>query len=499
MHNQRLVILLLLLGVAATAALIEAQQRDSKDETAQRLIGAVLGPSPMEENLRVLTDEIGGRMSGSEANRRGVQWGVDAFRGASVDSVRKHPFTMPVAWREGDTRLEVLTPQKFSAGVVSIAWSPATPAGGIEALVVDVGEGTAAQLDQAASHLNGALLLVHSPVLRTWLDLFDEYFKAPPIIERARQTGAAGILWMSSREQGVLYRHQNSFNGTLDVIPQVLVAREDALRIARHIAAGQPVRARLTMPNQAGESFEVENVIAEIRGTDKAHEIVMLGAHLDSWEMGTGALDNGANCALVIEVARAIRAAGIRPRRTLRFALWNGEEQGLLGSWAYARDHRSDLDRVVAYINIDGGTGAVTGYSLGGRADIEAAVREALQPLESWGMNAHTLDASTGTDHVDFLLEGVPTFNANQVEANYTLNYHATSDTFDKVDLFALKRHAAYIAVTMAGLANRDARPGPRQSRAEIEKLLKETGMDTQMKAFGMWEDWVSGRRGRQP
>jgi Zn-dependent M28 family amino/carboxypeptidase len=342
-------------------------------------------------------------------------------------------------------------------------------------------------------------LLVHSRVLRTWADLFEEYLRADPIIDRALKAGAAGILWMSSREQGLLYRHINSFAGEIDRIPQALVAREDAQRIARHITAGQPVRARLIMPNKIGGSFEVENVIAEIRGTDKADDIVMLGAHLDSWEMGTGALDNGANCALVIEVARAIRAAGIKPRRTLRFALWNGEEQGLLGSWAYARDHRSELDRVVAYVNFDAGTGPVTGYSLGGRSDTLAAVRDALALLDSWGMNAHTLDISGGTDHLDFLFEGVPTFSANQEEANYIVNYHASSDTLDKVDLFALKRHAAYAAVTLAAFASRDARPGPRQPRAQIEAQIKATGFDDQMKAFGQWDDWVAGRRGRQP
>jgi hypothetical protein len=219
-----------------------------------------------------------------------------------------------------------------------------------------------------------AALLLLPPVLQA----------APQDDADALQTGAAGILWTSTRGQALLYRHINSFDGRIDRIPQALVAREEALRIATHLAAGQAVRARLTMPNKSGGPFEVENVIAEIRGTDKADEIVMLGAHLDSWEMGTGALDNGANCALVIEVARALRAAGIRPSRTLRFALGNGEEQGLLDSWAYyARDHRADLDGLVAYVNFDAGTGPVTGYSLGGRSDTLPVVREALAPLES--------------------------------------------------------------------------------------------------------------------
>jgi Zn-dependent M28 family amino/carboxypeptidase len=270
------------------------------------------------------------------------------------------------------------------------------------------------------------------------------------------------------------------------------------LKISRFIAAGQKLRAKLALPNRIGGPIEAENVVAEVRGTDRAGELVMIGAHLDSWELGTGALDNGCNSAMVIEVARAIRASGIKPRRTVRFVLWNGEEQGLLGSWAYTRAHRAELDRVVAYVNFDGGIGRVTGYSLGGRQEAEAAVREVLKPVESWGMNEHTLDASSGTDHVDFLLEGVPTLNANQEEGNYLPNYHATSDTMDKVDIRTLKLHTAYAAVTVAGLANREERIAKRQSRPEIERLIKDTGFEEQMKQFGMWRSWIEGRRGRE-
>ena len=498
MRSRRSIFLVVLL-VFLLATLALAQKDTTPEETTQRLIAAAMGPSPLEENLRVLTDEVGGRVPGTEANRRGVAWGAGAFREAGVDAVRTEKFAMPASWSEGETRLEVLAPQRFAPRAVSIAWSPATPAGGIEAAVLDIGDGTETEFAHAGAAARGALLLVRSDLLRTWADLFNEYMRAPAIIDRSLKEGAAGILWTSSREQGLLYRHINSFDGRIDRIVQALVAREDAQRIARFLAAGKPVRARLTMPNRTGGPIEVENVIAEIRGTDKADEIVMIGAHLDSWEMGSGALDNGANCALVVEVARAIRAAGVKPRRTLRFALWNGEEQGLLGSWAYARDHRAELDRVVAYVNFDAGTGHVTGYSLGGRSDTLAAVREVLKPVESWGMNAHTLDISGGTDHLDFLFEGVPTLSANQEEGNYIVNYHASSDTLDKVDLFALKRHAAYAAVTVVGLANRDARLGPRQSRAQIEAQFKETGFDQQMKAFGQWDDWKSGKRGRKP
>src|SRR5262249_48391105 len=153
--------------------------------------------------------------------------------------------------------------------------------------------------------------------------------------------GAMAILWMGARERLLLYRHTNTGDGQLDKIPQALVAREDAKRLARTIAAypGQ-VRVRLTMPNKIDGPKQQENVIGEIRGREKPDEAAILGAHLDSWELGTGALDNGCNAALVIEAARAIRATGLIPRRSIRFVLFSGEEQGMLGSWQYTLAHR---------------------------------------------------------------------------------------------------------------------------------------------------------------
>jgi Zn-dependent M28 family amino/carboxypeptidase len=253
------------------------------------------------------------------------------------------------------------------------------------------------------------------------------------------------------------------------------------------------------MPNKTGGPVEQENVIGEIRGYEKPDEVVILGAHLDSWELGTGALDNGCNAALVIEAARAIKATGLLPRRTIRFVLFSGEEQGVLGSFAYVKTHRAELDKVRAMITFDEGIGRVTGYSLGGRRDIEAGVREILKPLESWGANHHTYDAFFGTDNFDFLLEGVPTLVANQEEANYLPNYHAASDTFDKVDMRELKLHTVLAALTAWGIADRTEPLGKRLTRAEIEAQMKETSLDQQMKTLGYWDAWQSGARGRKP
>ncbi|MGB7846700.1 MAG: M20/M25/M40 family metallo-hydrolase [Candidatus Acidiferrum sp.] len=479
-------------GCSATEASACAQ-------AAAKITPIVMGDSPLEENLRRLTDDIGGRVTGSAEMAKAVDWAVTAFHAAGVD-VHTEKYTLPNAWSEGATRLELLGPVTFPVSLVSVGLSPATPPGGIEAPLVYTADGTEADFAREGAYVKGAILLVHTEISNTWQDLFREYDAPPPIIDRAVKAGAAAILWTGERERKLLYRHTNSSDGKLEALPQAVLAREDALRLQRIVTANPgKVRLRLTMPNKIAASVEQFNVIGEVRGYEKPDEIVVLGAHLDSWELGTGALDNGCNAALVIEAARAIKASGLLPRRSIRFILFSGEEQGLLGSWAYVRAHRAEMDKYRGVVIFDSGIGRVTGYSLGGRHDIESAIREILKPFAGWDADNHTLDATTGTDHLDFLLEGVPTLVANQEVANYLQNYHAASDTFDKVDIRELKLNTALAAVTAWGIADRAEPIGKRQSRAELEALMKETGLDKELQNLGMWSDFQSGARGRQP
>jgi len=467
-------------------------------EASPKIIANALGPSPLYENLRRLTDEIGGRQTGTPAMARAITWATDAFHQAGVDSVRTEDYTIPVSWSEGATRLEILSATPFPVRLVSVGWAPPTPAGGITANVIDVGEGQPADFARVGGATKGAIVLVHSELLVTLDGLFAEYMQAPGIIDRSVAAVASAILWMSSREHLLLYRHTNSTEGNLDRLPQAIVAREDAQRMARFLAAGQTLRVRLDIPNQVGGPITQHNVIAEIRGREKPDEYVVVGAHLDSWELGTGALDNGCNAALVIETARDIVSTGIKPRRSIRFILYSGEEQGMLGSWAYVHAHRAEMDRVAGVVTIDEGIGRITGFSMGGRHDTESALRSILKPVESWGIAQDTFDAMWGTDHFDYMLEGVPTLVANQEPANYMLNYHSASDTLDKVDIRELKINAAIIGVTAFGIAESVERFGPRQSRAEIEAMLKQTGLDQQLQQVGVWKQWQTGARGRQ-
>ena len=461
----------------------------------ERVMTEAQKPSALETNLRNLTDGIGGRVPGTPAMQKAVEWAEAAFKAAGADTVHLEGFQLPASWAEGATRMSVVAPEQFSLRIVSIAWAPVLSAQE-HVRTVDIGQGSTQDFAKAGD-VSGALLLVHSEEMHKWEDLFEEYLRAPPIIDRAVKAKALAIAFQSTRPHDLLYRHTNSLQGEIDRIPMVLVAREDFGRMARLLAAGQQLYVDLAIPNKMGGPISANNVVAEIKGSEKTDEFVLLGAHLDSWELGTGALDNGCNAALVIDALRAIKGAGAKPKRTIRFALFSGEEQGMIGSHAYVTAHRADLDKAAGIVVFDAGVGRVTGFSVGGRKDVVNAVSQLIAPLKQWDAATLTTDAEWGTDNFDFMLEGVPTFVANQEEANYLINYHASSDTFDKVDMQQLKKHVAEAAELTLALADTPQPVGPRLTRAQVEQTLHETHLDEQLRVFGIWQEWESGKRGR--
>jgi len=480
------------------------------DTEANQVIQAALQPSPLETNLHRLTDEIGGRVPGTLAMQHAIAWGIQAFTAAGADSVHTEGFSIPNSWAEGATEMTATTAYQvdatkvgggtvlssFHVHAVSVAWAPALAA--VKHVpIVDVGAGTEAEFKKAGD-IAGKIVLVHTVVLKTWDDLFAEYAKAPPVIDLAVKAKAKAIAFMATREHDILYRHTNAGAGEIDRLPMVIVAREDGERIARLLAGGNLVWADLSIPNQVGGPIKTSNVIAEIRGSENPDEYVILGAHLDSWELGTGALDDGCNAALVVDALRAIKASGVKPRRTILFVLFSGEEQGLIGSRVYVLSHRAELDKVAGVIIYDSGTGKTTGFSLGGRKDVLNTAKDLIAPLAQFGVKELTTNMEWGMDHFDFMLEGVPTFVADQEEANYLENYHAVSDTYDKVDFAQLKKHVAEAASLSVELANLPQKIGPRLTHDQIEQTMRETNSVEQLKASGIWEDWVSGQRGRQ-
>jgi len=491
------------------SALCFAARPATDTDDATRIIQIALQPSALESNLRHLTDEVGGRVPGTPAMQRAIEWGVQMFKAAGADSVHTEEFSIPYSWAEGATEMTVsatgtaLDPKltqipkvEFRVRCVSIAWAPALAAA-THVPVIDVRKGSSADFAKAGD-ISGKIVLVHSDVLKTWNDLFAEYSNAPPVIDAAVKGKAKAVAFIATREHDILYRHTNSVEGEIDRIPQVLVAREDGERIGRLLASGHPVWADLTIPNQVGGPIKTANVVAEIKGSEKPDEFVIVGAHLDSWELGTGALDNGCNSALVVDALRAIKASGLKPRRSIRFILFSGEEEGLLGSRAYARAHRSELDKAAGVIIYDAGTGQTTGFAVGGRKDVLDTAKRLILPLQQFGVTEMKIDMESGTDHFDFMLEGVPTFVADQQEANYLENYHAFSDTYDKVDFQQLKKHVAEAAEFSFALANLPEKIGPRLTRAQIEQTLHDIHGDEVLKSAGVWDAWQAGKLGRQ-
>ena len=497
MNGIRLASLSLLLVCLDTAGAAQPSPVQPSDSPAVRIIGRALSPSPLSEDLRRLTDEVGGRMTGTPAMARAIDWALDAFKSAGVQA-HAETYTLPLTWAEGATRLEVLGPAAFPITVVSEGWSAPTPAGGIEAELVYVGDGSEADFARLGTRLRGAILLADMPVIETWADLTGEYDRELAIKERGVKAGVTAMLWIGARDRRLMYRHTDTVDGELSPVPMATLAREDGLRLARLAQhATTPVRLRLSMPNLVGGPAPERNVVAEIRGREHPEEVVLLGAHLDSWDLGTGALDNGCNSALVIAAARIIQESGLRPRRTLRFVLFSGEEQGYQGSHAYVLQHREEMEHTRAALIIDDGVGRISGFSLSGRADAQAILARTLQPLSVFDANHLSLDGSLGTDNFDFLLEGVPTLVADQDPANYMRNYHAASDTLDKVDMPQLAQNLAIMASAMYAIADEPAPLAPRLTHAQIDKTLVSTGLDKEMKTGGYWKAWTEGKRGR--
>jgi carboxypeptidase Q len=251
-------------------------------------------------------------------------------------------------------------------------------------------------------------------------------------------------------------------------VPQLMVASEHYNRISRLLEGKVPVRLALDVRSRyIDDTQDSFNIIAEIPGTDKADEVVMLGAHFDSWHAGTGATDNAAGSAAMMEAIRILKASGLRMRRTVRLALWTGEEQGLFGSEAYVKQHFGDAatmalkpahGKLSVYFNMDNGTGAIRGVYLQGNEAVRPVFAAWMEPLRSLGVSALTIRNTGSTDHTSFDAVGLPGFQFIQDPLEYSTHTHHTNmDTYDKLQAEDLMKNSVIIASFVYHAANRDA------------------------------------------
>jgi hypothetical protein len=457
----------------------------------------MLGDTPLVGDLETLTDRFGGRPTGSDANRRAFEWAAGRFRDAGV-SVRTDPFRMPGLWLERSAGATVQGDRvRFSPRVAALPFSTAAAREGLTAPLVDAGRGSEADFARRGSAGRGSFVLVETEELRDLDGLFREYNEAGGIERRAIAAGAAGLVYMSSRPDDILARHNASL-GLENRHPMMMMERDGAARALRLIRGGARLTLTATLDVQTGPAYETGNVIGEIRGSSRPEEIVLIGAHLDSWDLGTGALDNGANAMMVLDIARQIRRLGIAPARTIRFALWNGEEQNLNGSYGYTQFHSAELDHHVMASSYDIGTGRITGFFTGGRGEMIPILDRALAPVAGLGPFTHINAPIVGTDNYDFMMQGVANLVANQESANYGPNYHARSDEFGRADLRQLRLNAAIAAAVTWGYATLDLSL-PRQTAAQVDSLVRSTDLGDQMRSFNVYQSWAKGERGLKP
>lgn len=474
----------------------QAQPGEGDTSDAQRLVAALLGETPMVEDLRRLTDEVGGRPTGSAANERAVEWALARFREIGVKTWKER-FEMPEFWLEQESTAVVTGDGvRFAPRIVAAPFSTATPAGGLEAPLVDGGHGTEEDFARLGESARGAFVLIETDALTDVPGLFKEYGDHAVIEPRAFAAGVAGVVYQGSRPRGVLHRH-NAALGTDNTTPILALERTGADRAFRLLRHGKALALTAKVALQTGGAFPSDNVFAEIPGSEKPEEIVLIGAHLDSWGLGTGALDNGSNVCMLIDLARQITRLGLKPRRTIRFALWNGEEQGMVGSWKYTQAHADEMSNHVLAQSYDIGTGRIVGYFTNGRgAELAPILATALTPVTGLGPFTFPDEPVVGTDNFDFMMHGVANLVALQESANYGPHYHADTDTFEQVDQHQLRLNAAIAAAVTYGFAQADI-PYGQQTAAQVRELVESTTLGEQMKTFlGIFDLWAKGERG---
>ena len=435
--------------------------------------------SHVRDDLRYLTDVIGPRLTGSAGARRANDWIARKLRDYGADSVRLEPWPFGIGWTRGPISMRLVQPHERWLQAVSWAWAPGTN-GPVAGDVVFMDATTRADFDRRfAGKLNGAWVMLGPPYPRTNPDAPDRVDslrvdslrkllrrqRTPEersfLSERAdvlASNAIAGQIIDGGKEFALLT--MSGSPADVAPFPMVVVANETFSEFQRDLANGDRVRVEVNASNRFGtDTLTQWNTVGEIRGSEHPDEVVLVGAHLDSWDLGTGATDNGTGSIAVLEAARilgALKATGVRPRRTIRFAFFTGEEEGLFGSQYYVMTHRDEMPRFQGVLVLDNGSGRITGVGLQGWDELNALWTDMMRPLAALGPLGVRSEHKTGTDHLSFLPAGVPAFNYDQLPRGYDHTHHSQVDVFDHTVPNDITQAATVMAVNAWQLANLD-------------------------------------------
>lgn len=473
---------LLLSLAASTFAGASVKDGDLKDpgEAAQKFIEIERDHSEVMNNLEYLSDMIGPRLTGSDRLKRANDWTAEQMKAYGLENVHLEPYTIPRGWKRGKVEMTIVE-NGLAVEAAQAAWTPGTP-GRITGPVVIFNPRTEADLAAYKGKLKHAILLSSdtstTPILPDAKPIVPIPALSLPVVENPptagpgggrgqgggqnvaafrkarmeflRTEGAAVVLQDSGKPHALLNMTGSwTSNSTL---PTLFVSHEYIAMMQRMLKRGVPVHATVDVTGKFVQGpITVYNTVGEIKGSEKPDEIVLLGAHLDSWDLGTGSTDNGTGSMAVLEAARIIKSLGVAPKRTMRFVLFTGEEEGLMGSKAYVEAHRSEMDKYNVVFIHDTGTGRVKGAWLQDRPEDRPMLETQFGMLKDRKLLTDDLNLipgkMNGTDHASFDDAGVPAFAFNQDSAEYGLTHHSQSDTFDKVRGDDLKQGVCALAI----------------------------------------------------
>jgi carboxypeptidase Q len=409
---------------------------------ANRIIAAATADSSAWKRLADLTDTFGHRLSGSDALERAIDWIIEQMKQDGLENVRGEPVMVP-HWVRGAESAELRQPRYQSLPMLGLGGSIATPPGGIEAEVLVVTSFD--DLRRRAGDARGRIVLYDVP--------FTTYGQTVAYrsngANEASKLGAAAVLIRSVGPFGLRTPHTGAmaaYDTTIKAIPAAAIPMEDAAMLHRMQDRGQRIVVRLEMSAHFLPDAPSRNVMGEIIGREKPDEVVVFGGHIDSWDVGSGAVDDGGGVVAAWEAVRLLRKLGLRPRRTIRAVGWTNEENGGRGGQGYRDAHRTELDKHIAAIESDGGTFKFRGFGFTGSDSALAIVRQIGKLLKPLGADT-IFTGGGGADIGPIMALGVPGMSHNVDGSRYFWYHHTPADNVDKIDPRELAENVAAMAI----------------------------------------------------
>ncbi len=393
-----------------------------------------------------LCDQFGPRFSGTTNLEAAIDWAISKLKADGFEAVRGEPVMVP-RWVRGEESLEQLTPRPMAMPVLGLGGTIGTPPGGIEGDVLVLTN--FAELEAREAEVPGKIVVFH-PAFTEYNEIVR--YRTRGAIEAGR-AGALASLVRSATPFSLQTPHTGgmSYEAGTRRIPHAAITVEEGARLLRLQERGMPARVRLSLGAKSYDEVESRNVIAEWRGRERPEEIVVVGGHFDSWDVGQGALDDAGGCLAAWEAIRLLREAGYRPRRTFRLVLWTNEENGLRGARAYVKAHASELGKHSIAIESDWGIGPVKGFKFTGSAAAERQLSAILPWLKRLGP-FELRSGAGGSDLGPLLTAGVPVMDLWTDRRDYFWFHHTAADTVDKVDPVELNRCVAALGIMLYGL-----------------------------------------------